>query len=454
MIKSVKWKDHPSLGNLELNFCKDDGTPYNTIILAGENGTGKTTVLETLSEFLNDGSIKYFDYIKYDINNDCFTVIKSKIYIDDEHYHTRINDKTGKVEEITRSRWSNSDEMENDINDIRKYGCIYSRARSGFHIDRVEYVTISKIDVNKYENDEEDNFTPIIQMIIDIKAQDNEDWANECKNGTKRDYNKDFFPKSRMYRFESAFNTFFEYNIKFKEVSTLSDRKDIIFEKHGKDISINNLSTGEKQIVFRGAHLLKNSKAIEGGFVLIDEPELSMHPKWQEKILQYYRNLFTENGKQKVQMIFATHSEYVLKEALNHKGDILILALKDDNGTITSSPMKLPLALPTITSAEINYRIFDIISTDYHIQLYGYLQTKENKGSISGCDDFIESTQVYKSNISKYSVASLGLKVPQGYHDKTLPTYIRNAIDHPDSGRVYSEEQLRDSIELLIKLCK
>ena len=116
--------------------------------------------------------------------------------------------------------------------------------------------------------------------------------------------------------------------------------------------------------------------------------------------------------------------------------------------------MKLPLALPTITSAEINYRIFDIASIDYHIQLYGYLQAKEKKEKPSKCDQFIEGTQEYKSNMPKYSVAILGLTVPQGYHDKTLPTYIRNAIDHPDAGRVYSEEQLRESIELLIKLCK
>lgn len=448
MIKTVKWKDHPSLGNLELNFCKDDGTPYNTIILAGENGTGKTTVLETLSDFINNGKFFFFDYLKYIVDDD-YIIKKSGKYPNDKLYVTIINEKTGIRNDVLITS-----KNEKNKNNIRYYGCIYSKARSGFHIDSVDSVKTSLIDNNKYENDATDNFTSIIQLLVDIKSQDNEDWANECKIGTKRDYNKDFFPNSRMFRFENAFNNFFSGSMKFKNIATSSNKKDIIFEKHGKDISINNLSTGEKQIVFRGAHLLKNSKAIEGGFVLIDEPELSMHPKWQEKILQYYRNLFTENVKQKVQMIFATHSEYVLKEALNHKDDVLILALKDNNGTITASPMKLPLALPTITSAEINYRIFDIASIDYHIQLYGYLQTKEKKGRPSECDTFIEGTQEYKSNMSKYSVAVLGLKVPQDRNDKTLPAYIRNAIDHPDSGRVYSEEQLRDSIELLIKLCK
>ena len=453
MIKTVKWKDHQSLGNLELNFCKDDGTPYNTIILAGENGTGKTTVLETLSEFLTLGSIKNFEYIRYIANGENYLAKPLDGY-EGTGYHVRIKESTGEKTEVLYYRAADENKIKNDLLDIRHGGCVYSKARSGFHINSVDSVKTSLIDNNKYENDAADNFTSIIQLLVDIKSQDNEDWANECKNGTKKDYNKDFFPNSRMFRFENAFNNFFSGSMKFKNIATSSNKKDIIFEKHGKDISINNLSTGEKQIVFRGAHLLKNSKAIEGGFVLIDEPELSMHPKWQEKILQYYRNLFTENGKQKVQMIFATHSEYVLKEALNHKDDVLILALKDDNGTITASPMKLPLALPTITSAEINYRIFDIASIDYHIQLYGYLQAKEKKGRPSECDTFIEGTREYKSNMSKYSVAVLGLKVPPDRNDKTLPAYIRNAIDHPDAGRVYSEKQFRDSIELLIKLCK
>lgn len=42
MMSKIKWKNHSVLGNLELDFTKDDGGVYNTIILAGENGTGKT----------------------------------------------------------------------------------------------------------------------------------------------------------------------------------------------------------------------------------------------------------------------------------------------------------------------------------------------------------------------------------------------------------------------------
>ena len=48
MITEIKWNNHPVLGNLELNFTKPDGTPYNTIVIAGENGTGKTTIVSSI----------------------------------------------------------------------------------------------------------------------------------------------------------------------------------------------------------------------------------------------------------------------------------------------------------------------------------------------------------------------------------------------------------------------
>ena len=93
---------------------------------------------------------------------------------------------------------------------------------------------------------------------------------------------------------------------------------DQFYSKNGKNIAIDDLSTGEKQIVFRGAQLLKNSKNLNGGIVLIDEPELSMHPKWEEKIFEYYKNVFSDEKGQTSQMFIATHSEHILSNALNN----------------------------------------------------------------------------------------------------------------------------------------
>jgi len=95
------------------------------------------------------------------------------------------------------------------------------------------------------------------------------------------------------------------------------------------------LSSGEKQIVFRGAFLLRNQQTSQGCCILIDEPEISLHPIWQGKIFNYYRKLFvSENGSQTSQLFIATHSQYVLRSALENSANTLILLLNNNSGTI------------------------------------------------------------------------------------------------------------------------
>ena len=47
-IRSIQFINHPTLKNLKLDFCGPDGTAVDTVILAGENGTGKSTILNYL----------------------------------------------------------------------------------------------------------------------------------------------------------------------------------------------------------------------------------------------------------------------------------------------------------------------------------------------------------------------------------------------------------------------
>ena len=48
MLTSVEWNNDPVLGNLKLNLTKANGTPYSTIVIAGENGTGKSTLSKVI----------------------------------------------------------------------------------------------------------------------------------------------------------------------------------------------------------------------------------------------------------------------------------------------------------------------------------------------------------------------------------------------------------------------
>ena len=64
---------------------------------------------------------------------------------------------------------------------------------------------------------------------------------------------------------------------------------------------------------------------------------------------------------------------------MQNSRDALIIVLKEKENVITPVKITAPSVLPTITSAETNYLAFNIVSIDYHIQLYGYLQAKTQK---------------------------------------------------------------------------
>lgn len=445
MIKSIKWKNNDVLGNLHLNFAKSDGSAFNTIVIAGENGAGKTTVLETISTFLNLGTIEPFEEITYDINGTTYSVYPSD---KNAHlgFHKRKNLADGTETRISSNRNNSFDTIAEDNLDIRHYGCAYTKARSGFSTQPIKSSTTQQLDDNKYEDDKADDFTRIKQLLIDIKFQDNTKLDKLFASGSATTYEQ-FQATSKTHRFQNSFNSFFD-SMTYDGVDMESkDEIQVVFSKNNKPIPIDKLSTGEKQIVFRGAYLLRNSNNLDGGLILIDEPELSMHPKWQEKIFDYYRGLFKSGGSQSAQMIFATHSEYVIRAALKDPDNVLVIILTDDNGTIKADKIN-DTVLPNITAAEVNYLAFGIKSIDYHIALYGDLQTITNNPNIINMDTYIQSqpeyivTQHEKDDNTRYG------------HYKTLPTYIRNAIDHPDSGRRYSEADLACSIDLLRKLCK
>ena len=244
----------------------------------------------------------------------------------------------------------------------------------------------------------------------------------------------------------SAIDNFFT-KIKYEKVVDDGNEKKILFNKNGNYVSIDTLSTGEKQIVFRGSYLLRNSNQLNGAAIMVDEPELSVHPKWQKNILKYYKDLFTQNNQQVAQIFMATHSEYVLEDALNNDHKNLTIIINDVNGVIQAKRIDAPSVLPSIMSAETNYLAFDIVSNNCHIELYGWLQQRESRFTVKSCDDFIKNHQLYIP-----AVHGKGSSFGTTTYD-TLSTFIRNAIDHPGPGQTFTERELRSSTELLIQLC-
>ena len=78
-----------------------------------------------------------------------------------------------------------------------------------------------------------------------------------------------------------------------------------------------------------------------------------------------------------------------------------IILMKRTNNRIEMNAISAPLVLPSITAAELNYVAFDIVSNDYHIELYGYLQQKVARSlgklscSVKECDTYITQQSEY-----------------------------------------------------------
>lgn len=445
-ILKVKWLDHPILNNLELDFTDGNGVPFNTILFAGENGSGKTTILESLSTFLNKGSFKYFEYIDYIAEGRILKAISVSDTQNDAHYDIIEGETT--IQMRTGNGTGNTTIDNNPIN-IRFGGSILSKARADFKTNKIKSTTTSQLDESKYDVDIKDDFTSQKQLIVDLENQDNATFAQQNRQEGAHLAWEAFYPNSKIYRFKNAFDTFFD-NLTYDQVEDSGNEKTILFIKNGNKIPIDMLSTGEKQIVFRGTYLLKNSGQLGSATIFIDEPELSMHPKWQLRILQYYQALFREPLNRDAQLFFSTHSEHILKNALEDKMNNIVIVINDNAGVIETKKIDAPNVLPTITSAETNYIAFDLISTDYHIELYGWLQDKSSNGAIKACDDYIVAQPQFNSvNHSKPSTHPT-----QNTTYDSICTYIRNAIHHPDNGNTFTQTELRTSIELLIELCR
>ena len=96
----------------------------------------------------------------------------------------------------------------------------------------------------------------------------------------------------------------------------------------GGKFSIDELSTGEKTLMSKVLYLY--FRKIKNKIILIDEPELSLHPSWQNQVLKIYENFALKNN---CQIIIATHSPHIIGSA---KNEYLRFLRKNKEGIIES----------------------------------------------------------------------------------------------------------------------
>jgi len=85
----------------------------------------------------------------------------------------------------------------------------------------------------------------------------------------------------------------------------------------GSPFPISCLSSGERQIVVMITHLSFNTEARRAGVFIVDEPELSLHLRWQEQFVAAIRE-----ASPSMQLVLATHSPSIILGDTDHCVDL------------------------------------------------------------------------------------------------------------------------------------
>jgi putative ATP-dependent endonuclease of the OLD family len=93
-------------------------------------------------------------------------------------------------------------------------------------------------------------------------------------------------------------------------VDALTNQYDLRLEKQGSSFLVNAASSGEKELLtYLFAIYALN---VRDALIVVDEPELHLHPKWQSTLLGLFEQLSKETGNQ---FLLATHSPIFVSPA-------------------------------------------------------------------------------------------------------------------------------------------
>lgn len=272
-IKKVSIKDYKGLKNLDINFENENGI-LNIVVLAGSNGSGKTRVLESI-----------YKYFENTIND---KVEKNKIEICFEK-------KEKEVDNILQNKSTDIFKSLKNYNSYKKGNSIYSEGIIE-NIEKLEkfpkiiYIP-TEINFQKIKT-ETTNFEVEYKFLNVV----NSDVIKDISSYISTKVIKTMFKEKELTTSQAMDKVFKEINEIFEileldvKVSTISENGNspVFVNFAGEKFDINELSSGEKQLFLRT--LAIKMLEPENSIIMIDEPELSLHPKWQSMIVSVYQN--------------------------------------------------------------------------------------------------------------------------------------------------------------------
>ncbi|MCZ8169313.1 MAG: AAA family ATPase [Flavobacterium sp.] len=336
-ITKLKIDKHKHLENLEFDFTypvghPKAGKPLDKICFIGQSGTGKTNLLELISANhsginkikINENDFGFFDTtMQFDVE---ISFITNKNLIKLNKNELTFNDR---IFNYSNSSFNISPLLNSDEKDYVYYfnSNLISNANlellsknplelvekyPGYEDARFEYYAIKEKPVNFDENIGNGIWLSIFQEILDYRKKFSQKMSDLIHKGLLAKTNKlktefDKWQKDNpnpLIFLAEKLNPILDYiNIEIDVVNTeylipISNKKD------EEIIPIQDTSTGTKGLLLSFLPLLKLKTS--NSIILIDEPERSLYPDIQMKLMDYYKDFAPE-----AQFIVATHSPFI-----------------------------------------------------------------------------------------------------------------------------------------------
>lgn len=286
-IESIRIINFKAISDLTINFKEDELDHKSWLFLLGENGVGKSSILQAiaigLKPILKTGDPTISELIKYGEEK---AEIKIKIRNTNEYILTSLH-KTNRI---------------NHSGDFYTYLLGYGSYRLPFHKD----LKIEKKTKVRYMN----------LLDYSYSLNNSYEWLLNLFNRDKGKFN---IVATALLELLPASN---------------SDR--VIIKKKGKlvfsdkqDIDITNYSEGFKSVLSLALDIMMTLSAdkvdieLLSGIVIIDELGNQLHPQWQMKIVTKLRDVFP-----KIQFIVSSHNPLCLRGI--NQGEVLLLKEKDN----------------------------------------------------------------------------------------------------------------------------
>lgn len=261
-IRKIHIDNYKIFRNFDINLTSENNA-QNLIVIAGINGSGKTTLFEYIKKFVVHGKLNYSDSIELDINDEI--KVYTQEVIDDIAIKIEPEFYTGILPQIK--------ELSTKV--------LYFRA-------------------NEQNTDNTNN---VIVEFID-----------------KLIYEKKLNPESAYNKVTEIINTMFSgFNFQVKFYG-LDRKKNVLFiNESGEKLALHDLSSGERELLTKIFSLYLED--VNDCLILIDEPENSLHPIWQNMLAPVLQEFANKNNNQ---IVLATHSPHIVASVKKEQIRVLV----------------------------------------------------------------------------------------------------------------------------------